>query len=68
MAIETQQIHNVIRTYQHSLGQETPSQKPSVAPVHHEDRVSVSAEAREHHSHKAVDSKAPTHTEKSRKA
>lgn len=52
MAIETHQIHNIVRTYQRALREETPAHKPARAASHQEDRVSVSAEARERQVHK----------------
>lgn len=66
MAIETSQIHNLVRTYQRTLHEEKATSKPTNAAPHHEDRVTVSAEARERHTHK-TDEQAHTHSEKPRK-
>lgn len=66
MAIETSQIHNLVRTYQRAIHQEAPAEKPAGASTPHDDHVTVSAEARERHSHKAA-STAPTHLKKPRK-
>lgn len=46
MGIEVHQIHNLVRTYQRVL-QPAPAAKPNDAANHQDDRVSVSAEARE---------------------
>lgn len=46
MGIEVHQIHNLVRTYQRAL-QPTQTEKPSEPATRHDDRVSVSAEARE---------------------
>lgn len=46
MGIEVHQIHNLVRTYQRAL-QPAPAEKSSQHATPHEDRVSVSLEARE---------------------
>jgi hypothetical protein len=53
MGIEVHQIHNLVRTYQRALQPATPAK--STEPVNHQDdRVSVSAEARERHESESV--------------
>lgn len=48
MGIDVHQIHNLVRTYQRALQPATPAK--TTEPVsHQDDRVSVSAEARERH-------------------
>lgn len=66
MAIETNQIHNIVRTYQRTLHQEKSASHQTGAAAHQEDRISVSAEARERLAHKAGE-QAHTHSEKPRK-
>lgn len=46
MGIEVHQIHNLVRTYQRAL-QPAQAEKSSPQATPHEDRVSVSSEARE---------------------
>lgn len=48
MGIAVHQIHNLVRTYQRAL-QPTPSAQSSEPRTSHDDRVSVSPEARERH-------------------
>ncbi len=48
MGIAVHQIHNLVRTYQRAL-QPTPSEKSPEPTRGQNDRVSVSAEARERH-------------------
>lgn len=66
MAIETNQIHNIVRTYQRTLHEGKPAAQPPGQTPRREDRVSVSAEARERHAHKTGE-KAGAHSEKPRK-
>ena len=66
MPIETNQIHNIVRTYQRTLHEGKPPAQPAGDSPRGEDRVSVSAEARERHAHK-TGAKADTHSEKPRK-
>jgi len=67
MAIEPSQIHNLVRTYQRAIHQEAPGQKPAAASSQHDDHVTVSAEARERHSHKTASTATPHHPKKPRK-
>jgi len=53
MGIEVHQIHNVVRTYQRALQPTSPA-KTTESVNHQDDRVSVSAEARERHESEAV--------------
>lgn len=53
MGIEVHQIHNLVRTYQRAL-QPIPAVKPVEATSRQDDRVSVSAEARNRHEQKSV--------------
>lgn len=66
MAIETNQIQNLVRTYYQTLHEGKAASKYSKAASRVEDRVTVSAEARERHTLKTGE-QVQTYVEKSRR-